>query len=251
MIAHRRLPLDPARRHLVLGDLHGRHATLAALLERVGHDPARDVVYAVGDLIDRGPDAVAVVERFGRERWHAVRGNHEQMILNPARWREVWERPRNGGRATRAALARHGRDLDWLAAFCRTLPVCLDVGEEGAPGAFRLIHAESPFDWPEERLVRTLARTGPGEPGESRLLWGRSDVERVLEAPADADGRRRVEVHPGRSTRRVFCGHTSLPDVVGAAGTHWIDTFAGGFMTCVEALTMTVHREPLAPSDRR
>ena len=247
--AYRKIALEPDKRHLVFGDIHGRHTTFLALLEQLGHDPASDVLYSVGDLIDRGPDAVSVVEFFERAHCHAVRGNHEQMVLAPHEWRDVWLYPGNGGRETLASLERHGRRIDWLESFCRTLPVVLDVGEEGEPGAFRLVHAESPFRWSEADLQGFLAEAGFVEAGESRLLWGRGDVERALSRPKGADGSRAVDVDPGRSPRAVFCGHTPLEEVVVAAGTRWIDTWGGDFMTCVEPLTMREHRMPLAEVD--
>ena len=246
--AYRKIPLAPDRRHLVFGDIHGRHDTFLALLEEVGHDPEEDVVYAVGDLVDRGPDSVAVVEFFERPHRHVVRGNHEQMVLAPREWREVWLEPWNGGPATLASLERHGRELAWLEDFCRTLPVVLDVGEEGEPGAFRLVHAESPFDWSETELQTFIADSTFVEAGESRLLWGRDDVGRAARA---ADGRRAPELDPERSSRAVFCGHTPLDRVVEAHGTRWIDTWAGGFLTCVEAGTMREHRMPFVGADAR
>ena len=247
--AYRQIPLERGKRHFVFGDIHGRYTTFLGLLEKIGHDPATDVVYAVGDLIDRGPDSVAVVEFFEQVHCHAVRGNHEQMVLNSRRWREVWLDPWNGGPKTLFSLERHARELAWLEAFCRTLPVVLDVGEAEEPGAFRLVHAENPFGWSEAKLQGFLATSTSLEAGESRLLWGRDDVERASWHPAGADGRRTVEVDPGRSTRAVFCGHTPLEEVLTASGTSWIDTWTAGVMTCVEPATLREHRMPLTEAD--
>ena len=239
----RTLPLDPADRHLVVGDVHGRHETLLALLEEARYDPAADVLYSVGDLIDRGPDAVAVVDFFDHPRRHAVRGNHEQMVVNPRRWRDVWLDPQHGGPTTLLALERHGRELGWLEAFCRELPIVLDVGDDDRPGAFRLVHAESPFDWSEADLRGFLDDVSSLEAGESRLLWGRDDVGRSLLFPGAA------VVDPGRSPRRVLCGHTPLDAVLTVAGTSWIDTAAGGFLSCVDAVTGREWRAPFAAGD--
>jgi hypothetical protein len=76
-------PLD------IVGDVHGEIEALLALLHRLGVDPERrraerPLVF-VGDLVDRGPDSVAVVELFGRLQdagiAHAVAGNHELNLL--------------------------------------------------------------------------------------------------------------------------------------------------------------------------
>ena len=253
---HRRIALDVDRRHLVVGDLHGRHETFLRLLEAANHDPARDAVYSVGDLIDRGPDSVSVVRFFEAGHRHAghrhvVRGNHEQMVLDPKRWEGVWSRPEVGGPATLASLDAHGLELDWLRAAVAALPVCLDVGDAGRDGAFRLVHAESPFRWRERRLRRELDAATPLHAGAGRLLWGRDDVETVLRLGADGgDVGPRVRVHADRSTRAVFSGHTPTRDVVGAHGAWWIDTAAGGTLTCVDALTLERYRVPIAEGDR-
>ena len=71
----------------VIGDVHGRRAQLAAILETIPRHPSRDRLVLLGDLIDRGPDAPGVVADV-MELCHAnnlvtcLRGNHEQMLLN-------------------------------------------------------------------------------------------------------------------------------------------------------------------------
>jgi hypothetical protein len=66
----------------IIGDVHGEIGALERLLERIG--PGRTLVF-VGDLVDRGPDSVAVVRRVGgliaSGRAVATLGNHELNIL--------------------------------------------------------------------------------------------------------------------------------------------------------------------------
>lgn len=69
-------------RDFVVGDIHGWLEPFKAELEAVGFDPAVDRVFSVGDLIDRGPDSEQCL-RLVREPWfHAVRGNHEQILFD-------------------------------------------------------------------------------------------------------------------------------------------------------------------------
>jgi hypothetical protein len=76
-------PLD------ILGDIHGELEALLALLHRLGVDPerrtaSRPLVF-LGDLVDRGPDSVGVIElvrhlvEAGLAR--CVLGNHELNLL--------------------------------------------------------------------------------------------------------------------------------------------------------------------------
>jgi len=74
----------------IIGDVHGEITALERLLEVLGYDdpdnlPADRRLVFVGDLVDRGPDNIAVVERVQAlveaGRAQCVLGNHELNIL--------------------------------------------------------------------------------------------------------------------------------------------------------------------------
>src|SRR5690606_10843717 len=65
--------------------VHGHFSRLEQALAGAGFDPARDRLFCVGDLVDRGPESAAVVSWLARPWFHAVRGNHEDMALRYAR----------------------------------------------------------------------------------------------------------------------------------------------------------------------
>jgi bis(5'-nucleosyl)-tetraphosphatase (symmetrical) len=97
-----------------IGDIHGCVATLEALLARLRFDAARDRLWLVGDLVNRGPRSLAVL-RWARElgeRALVVLGNHDLHLL--ARAAGV---VREGRRDTLAEVlaAPDAPDLlDWL-----------------------------------------------------------------------------------------------------------------------------------------
>ena len=62
MKQHIEIPLSENKRHFVVGDIHGRYDTFINLLEEINYDETTDMIYSVGDLIDRGPKVVEVVE---------------------------------------------------------------------------------------------------------------------------------------------------------------------------------------------
>jgi len=74
-------------RTLVVGDIHGKLALLARLLEEMDYRPGDDRLILIGDLVDRGEDSRGVVSRaieLKREapaRVVVIRGNHEAMML--------------------------------------------------------------------------------------------------------------------------------------------------------------------------
>ena len=247
---HQYLDLDSEKRHFVFGDIHGRYTTFRRLLDLINYDNTTDVVYSVGDLIDRGPDSVSVVEFFQNENCHAILGNHEHMAMCPADWEDVWLYPDNGGPATLRSLKQHGYNLQWLRERCASVPMCLDVGDESHPHAFRLLHAESPFHLSEEMLMSYLSQLTRDEISDSNLIWGRSDITRVFRTVMTGNPADTIPVADGRSTRRVFCGHTPIEDVVSAHNVYWIDTFAGSVMTCMNPVTLDIHQVSVDSADQ-
>lgn len=83
--------LPPGTRIYAIGDVHGCAAAHAAILDRIAEDyvtrpVAEALVIHMGDLIDRGPDSAAVLDRASRlaptgKAFVNLRGNHEELCL--------------------------------------------------------------------------------------------------------------------------------------------------------------------------
>ncbi|MFK7996500.1 MAG: metallophosphoesterase [Granulosicoccus sp.] len=237
-----RIPIDLEKRYLVVGDLHGRFATLTDLLEKSKYAPERDILLSVGDLIDRGPHSVELINFFSEPDRYVVRGNHEQMVLNPDDWFEVWSYPPNGGPATSQSLQAANLDINWLQNKIIEYPVCLDIGDDEDPAAFRIVHAEQPFDWSESQFQNFLHTSTYLDAGEGRLLWGRGDIEAIADGLIPA-------LHPQRSTRRCFCGHTPIDQIAAAYNTYWIDTFEADTLSCIDAVTLEEWSVPVRDNE--
>lgn len=121
-----------------IGDIHGRVDLLDRLLERLwsaGADDMRHMLIFLGDYVDRGPASRQVIDRLlslRRPGWDviALRGNHDQMILNFLEQPEVYRAWREFGGAETLlsygvrppAFDREGELLRIHEEFRRALP---------------------------------------------------------------------------------------------------------------------------------
>ncbi len=97
-----------------LGDIQGCYSEMRRLLDSAGFDPARDQLWLVGDLVNRGPHSLEVL-RFVRglgDRAVTVLGNHDLHLLVVAEG----VRKAHPGDTLDGILHAPDRDelLDWL-----------------------------------------------------------------------------------------------------------------------------------------
>jgi serine/threonine protein phosphatase 1 len=200
-------------RILAIGDIHGCAQAFEALLDVVRPAP-EDLIVTLGDYIDRGPSTRAVLDRLvslrQSHRLFALRGNHEQMMLEARENREVcssWLL--SGGAATLASYGKGGPGelADVPENHWRFLESCVDWFETDR---HIFVHANADAFLPME------------EQPLYQLLWEKFDTP-----------------PPHRSGKVMICGHTrqlsGWPLNIGHAVC--IDTwvYGDGWLTCLDA----------------
>ena len=105
----------------LIGDLQGCDAALARLLAKIDFSASRDTLYLLGDLVNRGPDSLAVLRRLHRlgDSAQCLLGNHDLHAL--AVWQGV--RPSSKGDTLTALLA--AQDCDTLMNWLRFRPLAI------------------------------------------------------------------------------------------------------------------------------
>jgi bis(5'-nucleosyl)-tetraphosphatase (symmetrical) len=98
-----------------IGDIQGCHAELCQLLDLIGFSAASDRLWLVGDLVNRGPESLAVlreVKALG-EAATTVLGNHDFHLLTVA----AGHRRQHRGDTLHEVLEAPDRDelIDWLS----------------------------------------------------------------------------------------------------------------------------------------
>ncbi len=90
-------------RTFAIGDIHGCAKTFKSLIVDKIQICNSDIVYCIGDYIDRGKDSRGVVDfilelRSNHYQIFTLRGNHEQMLLNSSNSDDAFELwMKNGG----------------------------------------------------------------------------------------------------------------------------------------------------------
>jgi serine/threonine protein phosphatase 1 len=192
----------------VVGDIHGEFRLLEAALRELAFDPARDRLFSVGDLIDRGPSSQEALDWLARPWFHAIRGNHEAMALDAQHDEQVlhlWTGVNGGG-----WWLRTGADLRrrLLAAFAR-MPLAIEVA--GRRGRVGIVHADVPLGLGWDELLMQLERADLDT--EHYVLWSRRRASRALLTPVPGVG-------------YVFCGHCPIERPTRLGNVYFIDTGA-------------------------
>lgn len=157
-------------------DVHGHRATLDRLLSRVS--PADDdSLFMLGDMIDRGPDAVGVlsiVRSF--KNCTTLMGNHEKLMLvaldNPEDQHHMFDWTFNGGGKTVDSLSTlEGDAYEWFVDWIRTLPTYATCEAAGrrylfAHAGIRPGVAPAPQVWDDGSALAFLAAQKDDD-----LLW--------------------------------------------------------------------------------
>ncbi len=195
-------------RTLAIGDIHGCLTALETLLRAVDAGPD-DLIIALGDYVDRGPDSRGVldllIKLWRREQLVAIRGNHDFMMAEARRQYSAYDAWLDFGGDT--TLRSYGGTLDDVpSAHWEFLEhACVNTHETAT---HIYVHAGL---WPDLPL---------DEQPEFVLFY-----ERFVNPP------------PHESGKIMICGHTSQKSGLPVNRGHAIclDTrvYGGQWLTCL------------------
>lgn len=180
----------------LIGDVQGCDAALGRLLDEAAFSPSRDRLVLLGDLVNRGPQSLAVLRRvmaLGASA-QALLGNHDLHLLASAQG----VRPLHRGDTLDDVLAAPDRTalLDWL----RWRPLALH--EQGV----LMVHAGVLPQW---TVAQTLALAGEVEAVLRSDDWGAFLRQMYGNQPdrwdAALQGAERLRVIVNALTRLRFC----------------------------------------------
>ena len=213
-------------RDFAVGDIHGCFTALQTALDAIGFSPARDRLFCVGDLVDRGPGSHLVVDWLDKPWFFSSVGNHETMVCEYAM---------SGPRSSPSGLhPDHAWLLDLpidelrcIVRRLQALPLGIEVDTSGGPVG--LVHADFPGDdW-------SAIDTPLTEDEIERCLWSTRRFSRSCLAPV-------------KNVRALIHGHLTLPIAQQRGNVFYIDTggwmSAKGHFTFVDLASLELIRGP-------
>ena len=187
--------LDDGRSVWVVGDIHGHLKTFKALLDILwhplqsrDHDASEDHVICLGDLIDRGPDSLGVLQLVrDSDNIHSIRGNHDEML-------RLSVSPKHG-KMMKSWLKYGG--LETLQSFSDDPDEQIEIAREWLPFIESL---------PTELILN-----------DHRLVHGGYDLSKSLEDQTNQDRMWSRTIFTAKSPpdpqRQVIVGHTTVQDL--------------------------------------
>lgn len=211
-----------AMRRLIVGDIHAHYDMLIKVLGKASFNPAADILYSVGDLLDRGDKPVETI-RFlmSLPSFRPVLGNHDawfESYLSSGIPDPSWI-VGNGGRNTLRALSSISDDeIDSIRAWYASFPV-VRVEDD-----IMIVHGGIPTVYTDAELCAIASRPRPvplisrsiEEDGDNiwleDFLWDRNYLYSAMDASGWKRGDRKPErrLKPLRTKRTLFIGHTQL-----------------------------------------
>ena len=178
--------------HYVLSDIHGNSAAFDTILSMINLTDD-DQLYILGDVIDRGPDGIELLQRIRMmKNCVLLLGNHEYMMINAMRKPDNYHLFRlwwmNGCENTyQSFLALSKSEKEDLLEYLEGLPLQTEIDVHGLK--YILVHA-APIqlfptegeDYPDERKFAVWYRMPLALPNEltgKTIIFGHTPTEYV------------------------------------------------------------------------
>ncbi|AHL33190.1 phosphoprotein phosphatase [Pseudomonas brassicacearum] len=228
-------PPNKEGRDFAVGDIHGHFKLLTKALDKVDFNTEVDRIFSVGDLIDRGPDSIDALNWLEKPWFHAVRGNHEHMLIECISGHgDIPRHIRNGG----AWLYDLQPDIQQeLSKALQKLPLMIEINLS-SDQTIGIVHAEAP-----------VIRSNDGWQEAKDAIAGKSGEQHQRQALKTAlYAREKIEQQdhtPIKGIDRLYVGHSTVPGVRRLGNVLYIDTgcaFSDGALSVVNIQTETITR---------
>ena len=194
----------------LIGDLQGCNEPLQRLLHKIDFSPSRDTVYLLGDLVNRGPDSLAVLRSLSAlgDAAQCLLGNHDLNLLGI---RHGLRKPHRGDTVQQVLDAPDCEHLlDWL----RHRQMAIQAH------GWLLVHAGVLPQWSTAQTMALAAEVenalrGPNLGGFLAGMYGNAP----LQWNDSLTGAERLRVIVNALTRMRFCTADGVMEFASTGGT--------------------------------
>ena len=207
-------------RDFIVGDIHGCYDEFTHFLTLINFDRTKDIMYSVGDLIDRGAKSLKCLELIYEKWFRSIYANHEQMMVegligNNLDMLDSWIY--NGG------MWKYSTDSESLKIICQDIvdkiPYVRVIGKN-SDKRINIVHAEFYQNvFGQKFIVDGDIDNWNFKGFEDNLVWGR----RIIENKFMFLGNKKFN-NDGLSI--TYCGHTPVETPIQVMNHRYIDTGA-------------------------
>lgn len=208
-----------------VGDIQGCYDSLRKLLDKAKFDPKKDMLWSLGDLINRGPKDYEVL-KFCMElgdNFNCVLGNHDLHFLAIALG---YHEPKSSDTFQQVLKAA---DLDEITDWLRHKP----LAHYDKTRNMMFVHAGVPPQWSAKKTI-TLAKEVENaivDEQKSRLYFANMYGNHPKVWKKDLSGVKRWRVITNYLTRMRFCDQSGRLDLKSKAG---VDQAPDGYIPWFE-----------------
>lgn len=175
----------------VVSDIHGHYDKLVQLLKEINFSD-NDILYILGDIIDRGPDIVKTVDLvMSKPNIKMILGNHEDMFLNYWKSKSIWDESlwyKNGGGFTDAEFSQLSQSkVEEYVRFFQSLPIEIEVTVNNK--VYWLVHGNyvtekernyfNPLEYRSNIIWGRVKKEDTG-PKDKIVIFGHTPTDRYL-----------------------------------------------------------------------
>lgn len=227
MLIHKKIIVPNDKELFFFGDIHGNYNAFQEMLRLLGVKP-EDYIVSTGDLIDRGAGIAPLLFDFlHKPNYHAVIGNHEEMMINVNQPynRDLWLYMGNGGEKTLEQLGWEGVKY-FTDKIVKKFPFILEIHHRQK--VFGVIHAGVPLLYEETENWKDIIQLAKkDEDYQQQLLEDRDFIKRIQKAlqGTQQDKQEALErFKPIKGIDYIFHGHTGVIEPLIHHNMIWIDT---------------------------
>ena len=189
----------------VIGDVHGCFDQFIRMLDKIEYDSQLDKIILTGDLVNRGPESLAVLNYcIANKNITSVLGNHDLYLLYLMSINKG-----KGDLKTVVGAKNNMQIFEWLI----TRPLLIQISDQSNKNKFIITHAGIPEIWSIEKaleLAQEVSMALTSNPSKIlKTMWG--DDPKIWRESLEGNERYRIIIN--YLTRMRFLGDAASLDL--------------------------------------